>query len=31
MEFTKNSLDYQATLSFLDSKIKSMMMALKGD
>jgi flagellar basal-body rod protein FlgB len=30
-EFTKNALNYQASLSFLDSKIKSMMTALKGE
>ncbi len=30
-EFTKNSLNYQASLSFLDGKIKSMMVALKGE
>ncbi len=30
-EFTKNSLNYQASLSFLDSKIKSMMVALRGE
>ena len=31
MEFTRNSLNYQASLSFLDNKIKSMMLAMKGD
>lgn len=30
-EFARNSLNYQASLSFLDNKIKSMMMALKGE
>lgn len=29
--FTKNAVDYQASLTFLDNKIKSMMTALKGD
>ncbi|CEG56605.1 flagellar basal body rod protein FlgB [Legionella fallonii] len=31
MEFARNSLNYQASLSFLDNKIKSMMTALKGE
>ena len=30
-EFARNALNYQASLSFLDSKIKSMVMALKGE
>ncbi|KTD43300.1 flagellar basal body rod protein FlgB [Legionella quateirensis] len=30
-EFAKNALNYQASLSFLDSKIKSMIVALKGE
>lgn len=30
-EFARNSLNYQASLSFLDNKIKSMMLALKGE
>lgn len=30
-EFTKNSLHYQASLNFLDSKIKSMIVALRGE
>ncbi len=30
-EFARNSLNYQASLSFLDSKIKSMMFALRGE
>lgn len=30
-EFARNSLNYQASLSFLDNKIKSMMVALKGE
>lgn len=30
-EFARNALNYQASLSFLDGKIKSMMMALKGE
>lgn len=29
--FTKNALDYQASLSFLDGKIKSMMKAFRGE
>lgn len=29
-EFAKNSMSYQATLSFLNNKIKNMMLALKG-
>jgi flagellar basal-body rod protein FlgB len=29
-EFAKNSLNYQATLSFLNNKIKNMMTAIKG-
>ncbi len=31
MEFARNALNYQASLSFLDNKIKSMMTALKGE
>lgn len=31
VEFARNSLSYQASLTFLDSKIKSMMTALKGE
>lgn len=30
-EFARNALNYQASLSFLDNKIKSMMTALKGE
>jgi flagellar basal-body rod protein FlgB len=30
-EFSRNALNYQASLSFLDNKIKSMMAALKGE
>lgn len=30
-EFARNSLNYQASLSFLDNKIKSMSMALRGE
>jgi len=30
-EFARNALNYQASLSFLDNKMKSMMMALKGE
>ena len=30
-EFSRNALNYQASLSFLDNKIKSMIMALKGE
>jgi flagellar basal-body rod protein FlgB len=30
-EFAKNALNYQASLSFLENKIKSMMVALKGE
>lgn len=30
-EFSRNALNYQASLSFLDNKIKSMMVALKGE
>jgi flagellar basal-body rod protein FlgB len=30
-EFSRNSMNYQASLSFLDNKIKSMMVALKGE
>ncbi|MGL5742077.1 MAG: flagellar basal body rod protein FlgB [Legionella sp.] len=30
-EFAHNSLNYQASLSFLDNKIKLMMLALKGE
>lgn len=30
-EFTRNALNYQASLSFLNGKIKSMMVALKGE
>lgn len=31
IEFAKNALNYQASLSFLDGKIKSMMLALRGE
>ncbi len=31
MEFARNSLGYQASLNFLNNKIKTMMLALKGD
>lgn len=30
-EFARNSLNYQASLNFLDNKIKSMMTALRGE
>lgn len=30
-EFARNSLNYQASLSFLDNKIKTMMLAIKGE
>lgn len=30
-EFMRNSLSYQASLTFLDSKIKNMMLALRGE
>ena len=30
-EFARNALNYQASLSFLDNKIKSMVVALKGE
>ena len=30
-EFSRNSMNYQASLSFLDSKIKSMIVARKGE
>lgn len=30
-EFARNALNYQASLSFLDNKIKSMMVALRGE
>lgn len=30
-EFARNALNYQASLSFIDNKIKSMMLALKGE
>lgn len=30
-EFAKNALDYQASLTFLEGKIKSMMLALRGE
>lgn len=30
-EFSKNAFDYQASLSFLNNKIKTMMAALKGE
>lgn len=30
-EFTKNAINYQASLSFLDGKIKTMMRAIRGD
>lgn len=31
MEFSRNSLNYQASLNFLNNKIKTMMLALKGE
>ncbi|USQ13030.1 flagellar basal body rod protein FlgB [Legionella lytica] len=31
MEFARNSLNYQASLTFLNNKIKTMMLALKGE
>lgn len=31
VEFARNALSYQASLSFLDGKIKSMLSALKGE
>lgn len=31
VQFTRNALGYQASLTFLDNKIKSMMSALRGD
>lgn len=31
MEFLRNSLSYQASLTFLNTKIKNMMLALKGE
>lgn len=31
MEFSRNSLNYQASLSFLNNKIKTMMLAIKGE
>ena len=31
IEFTRNSLNYQASLTFLDNKIKSMLLAIKGE
>lgn len=31
MEFSRNSMNYQASLNFLNNKIKTMMLALKGD
>lgn len=31
IEFTRNALSYQASLSFLDGKIKSMLAVLKGE
>lgn len=31
MEFARNSLNYQASLNFLNNKIKTMMLALKGE
>jgi len=30
-EFSRNAMNYQASLSFLDNKIKSMMTALRGE
>lgn len=30
-EFSRNALNYQTSLSFLDNKIKSMMLAIKGE
>jgi len=30
-EFTKNAVAYQASLSFLDNKIKSLVMAIRGE
>lgn len=31
MEFARNSLNYQASLNFLNNKIKNMMLALRGE
>lgn len=31
MEYTKNSLNYQASLNFLNNKIKNMMLVLRGE
>jgi flagellar basal-body rod protein FlgB len=31
MEFARNAIHYKASLSFLDNKIKSMLLALKGE
>lgn len=31
IEFSRNAMNYQASLTFLDSKIKSMMLALRGE
>jgi flagellar basal-body rod protein FlgB len=31
IDFSRNALNYQASLSFLDNKIKSMMLALRGE
>lgn len=31
MEFARNSLNYQASLNFLNNKIKTMMLALRGE
>lgn len=31
MEFARNSMGYQASLNFLNNKIKNMMLALKGE
>lgn len=31
MEYSRNSLNYQASLNFLNNKIKTMMLALKGE
>ena len=31
IQFTRNALSYQASLTFLDAKIKSMMSALRGE
>lgn len=31
IEFSRNAMNYQASLTFLDQKIKSMMLALRGE